>query len=72
MRNDPWTANRCYAEAIKQGTSESLLSLTGGKDGEQTKLTSLIGPIDEKVDGLIIINAAGIIMMVSPVRKAEP
>jgi hypothetical protein len=69
VRNDPWTANRCYSEAVKLGTSESLLSLTGGKDGEQTKLTSLIGPIDEKVDGLVIINAAGMIMMVSPVSK---
>jgi hypothetical protein len=46
---DPWNANRYYSEASKQGTSESLLSLTGGKDGDNTKLASILGPIDEKV-----------------------
>ncbi len=47
-----------------QGLTESLLSLSS--QSEQSKMNTM-GPIDEKVDGIIIINAAGIIMMVNQV-----
>lgn len=62
VRNDPWTASKFYAEAVKQGTTESLLNLTKGQtDGDM----SAAGSINEKVDGLIIINAQGVIMMIN-------
>eukprot|EP00883_Tetradesmus_obliquus_P002715 jgi/Sobl393_1/12921/SZX78204.1 len=67
VRNDPWGASKFYAEAMKQGTAESLLSLAGSSsDAEATvQLTALLGNIDEKNDGIVIINASGIIMMVN-------
>lgn len=64
-KNDPWTANRYYMEATKQGTGESLMALigsgSGAKDSADSALQAL-GAIDEREDGLIIINASGIIM----------
>lgn len=44
-------ASKFYAEAMKQGTAESLLSLAGSSsDAEATvQLTALLGNIDEKV-----------------------
>lgn len=65
VRNEPWIASRFYDEAMKQGTTESLLSLTRGQSGE-----SAAGTINEKVDGLVIINAQGIIMMVNAATVA--
>lgn len=112
------TTGRFYAEAMKQGTSESLLSLAGSTSEADTtsKLTQLLGNVDEKVrgwrvhgcmpctapkastqaacthpplahaasrhnmrafthtraqnDGIVIINAAGIIMMINGVRRS--
>lgn len=42
---------RFYAEAMKQGTSESLLSLAGSStEADSTsRLTQLMGNVDEKV-----------------------
>jgi len=44
---------RFYAEAMKQGTSESLLSLAGSStEADSTsRLTQLMGNVDEKVRG---------------------
>lgn len=40
VRNDPSTAQRCYLEALRKGTTESLLGLAGnGADGEAAQLT---------------------------------
>ncbi|GBF92718.1 hypothetical protein Rsub_05087, partial [Raphidocelis subcapitata] len=63
-KNDPWTANRYYMEAMKQGTGESLMALVGGNNGREDHEGALqaLGSVDERQDGLIIINAAGIIM----------
>ena len=68
VRNDPWTANKFYDEALKQGTTESLLSLTRGEAGSNN--LSAAGSINEKVDGLVIINAQGVIMMVNAAAVA--
>jgi hypothetical protein len=56
VRNEPGAAARFYDAAVKAGTSESLVSLTAGEEGA-TQLTCVAGTIDEKVDGLVIINA---------------
>lgn len=50
-------------EATKQGTGESLMALIGSnsKDTTDSALQAL-GTVDEREDGLIIINASGIIM----------
>eukprot|EP00879_Flechtneria_rotunda_P013062 GHRR01013642.1.p1 GENE.GHRR01013642.1~~GHRR01013642.1.p1 ORF type:complete len:1083 (+),score=308.01 GHRR01013642.1:2122-5370(+) len=63
VRNDPWTASKFYEEAIRQGTTESLLSMTVG--GQGTDAFSAAGTVNEKMDGLVIINAQGIILMVN-------
>lgn len=63
VRNDPWTASRYYDEAKKLGTTESLLSMTQGQAGPDG--LALAGSINEKVDGLVIINAQGVIMMIN-------
>ncbi len=55
VKNDPWTAAKYYDEATKQGTTESLLSMTAGQNGAEGLAAA--GSIDEKVDGLVIINA---------------
>jgi PAS domain-containing protein len=65
VRNDPWTAAKYYDEALKQGTSESLLAMTAGQAGSE-RLTAAIGANDEKSDGLVIINSQGVILMVNP------
>eukprot|EP00878_Enallax_costatus_P028503 GHUV01030791.1.p1 GENE.GHUV01030791.1~~GHUV01030791.1.p1 ORF type:complete len:425 (+),score=126.62 GHUV01030791.1:655-1929(+) len=62
VRNEPWTASKYYAEALKQGTGESLLNMTRGQTGSDL---AAAGTINEKVDGLVIINAQGVIMMVN-------
>jgi len=56
VRNDPWGANRYYQEALKLGFSESLLSLS---TPEQQAKMSVLGQVDEKSDGIIIIGASG-------------
>ncbi|WIA14496.1 hypothetical protein OEZ85_003018 [Tetradesmus obliquus] len=68
VRNEPGTAAKYYEEALKQGTSESLLAMTAGQPGGEA-LAAAVGSIDEKTDGLVIINTQGIILMVnSPVQ----
>jgi PAS domain-containing protein len=64
VRNDPWTAAKYYEEALKQGTSESMLAMTAGQAGSEV-LAAAVGSINEKTDGLVIINAQGIILMVN-------
>lgn len=63
VRGDPSTASKFYQEAAKIGTSESLLGLIANEEGASSM--SAAGSIDEAVDGLIIINAQGIILMVN-------
>jgi hypothetical protein len=55
VRAEPGSAGRFYDAALKAGTSESLLSLTAGEDGASG--LAVAGLIDEKVDGLVVINA---------------
>ncbi|WIA34671.1 hypothetical protein OEZ86_012986 [Tetradesmus obliquus] len=64
VRNEPGTAAKYYEEALKQGTSESLLAMTAGQPGGEA-LAAAVGSIDEKTDGLVIINTQGIILMVN-------
>jgi PAS domain-containing protein len=69
VRNEPGTAAKYYEEALKQGTAESLLAMTAGQPGGEA-LATAVGPIDEKNDGLVIINTQGIILMVNaPVQS---
>jgi hypothetical protein len=55
VRNEPGAASRFYEAAIKAGTSESLLALTAAEGG--TAGLAAAGQIDEKIDGLAVINA---------------
>jgi PAS domain-containing protein len=64
VRHKPGTAAKYYEEALRQGTSESLLAMTAGQPGGEA-LAAAVGPIDEKSDSLVIINAQGIILMVN-------
>lgn len=59
IRNDPRSASLFYQQAAKAGTSESLLNLTRGQN------LSAAGAINEKTDGLIIIDQQGKIVMVN-------
>lgn len=56
VANDPWKASRYYAEAMKLGTEESLLSLAGSSAEDDvlkilqgTKTEEGLGAVDEKV-----------------------
>ncbi|KAI8474715.1 MAG: hypothetical protein J3K34DRAFT_518018 [Monoraphidium minutum] len=64
-KNDPWTANRYYMEAMKQGTTESLMALIGGGKDSAEGITQTLGSVNEREDGLVIINASGLIMAVN-------
>jgi hypothetical protein len=55
VRNEPGAASRFYEAALKQGSSESLLALTTSEGG--TAGLHAAGQIDEKTDGLAVINA---------------
>lgn len=55
VRNEPSAASKFYEAASKAGTSESLLALTAAEGG--TAGLAAAGQIDEKVDGLAVINA---------------
>lgn len=55
VANSPGAAGRFYDAALKAGTSESLLALTAAEGGAAG--LSAAGQIDEKVDGLAVINA---------------
>lgn len=57
--NEPSTARRYYAEASRLGSSDNMLSLI-----KADKLAAA-GAINEKTDGLMIINSQGEIMMVN-------
>lgn len=74
VRNDPWTAAKYYAEASKYGTSESLLTLAQGQNttvaGGSNNLASATGTVNERVDGLMIINSSSQIMMVNAAALA--
>jgi PAS domain-containing protein len=63
VRGDLSTAGKFYQEAAKAGTNESLLGLIANEEGASSM--SAAGTIDEAIDGLIIINAQGIILMVN-------
>ncbi len=72
MCNDPWAASRCYQEAVRLGLTESMLGLgigggSGGAEDASTRLVTLAGAVDEKVDGLVIMAADGVIMMINMV-----
>jgi len=56
VKNDPWSANKYYQEALKLGFNESLLSLSSA---EQQASMAALGQIDEKIDGVVIITATG-------------
>lgn len=68
IRHDPWTASKFYAEALKQGTSESLINLARGQGGDGALAQA--GSVNEKVDGVIVINAHGSILMLNPAAMA--
>jgi hypothetical protein len=63
--NDPWTANKFYQMACKEGLTESMLSLAGNIEA----LERAMGPVDDKQDGVLIINAEGTILMTNPVSS---
>ncbi|KIY98673.1 hypothetical protein MNEG_9288 [Monoraphidium neglectum] len=66
VRNEPSVAQRYYAEAMKQGMGESLLALIGGASGsEQDGGLKALGAVDEKSDGIVVLNTAGTIMAVN-------
>lgn len=48
-------ASRFYEAALKQGTTESLLALMAAEGGAAA--LSAAGQVDEKTDGLVVINA---------------
>lgn len=64
VRHDPWTASRFYSEAAKQGTTQSLVSLARSQGGDNA--LSKAGNINEKEDGIIVINAFGSMLMLNP------
>lgn len=56
VRGEPGAASRFFEAAVKQDTSESLLALTSA-EGTADGIRAATGQIDEKVDGLCVINA---------------
>lgn len=62
VKNDPWTASKYYTEAVKLGLSDRLVALQHD-DGGAGK--SVMGPINEREDAIIIINAEGTVMTVN-------
>lgn len=63
VRHDPWTASKFYMEAQKNGTTESLVNLARGQSGED--VLAKAGNINEKVDGIIVINSRGFMLMLN-------
>lgn len=66
VQNDPEAARHYYSAAMHHGTSDSMvkmvssaLAVAGGSAG------SAAAAIDEKVDGLVIINAQGLMLLVN-------
>ncbi|WIA20263.1 hypothetical protein OEZ85_006098 [Tetradesmus obliquus] len=66
VQNDPEAARHYYSAATHHGTSDSMvkmvssaLAVAGGSAG------SAAAAIDEKVDGLVIINAQGLMLLVN-------
>lgn len=55
IKNEPGAAGRFFEAAVKAGTSESLLALTSAEGGAAGLAAA--GQIDEKTDGLVVINA---------------
>ncbi|GBF95600.1 hypothetical protein Rsub_08582 [Raphidocelis subcapitata] len=64
VRNDPGHAQRYYEEATKVGLQDSLLDLIGGGTGEGASQL-VAGGLDEKQDGICIINSGGTILAVN-------
>lgn len=64
VRDDPSTAAKYYEEAVKLGVADSLLGISKGVG------LSGAGIVNEKVDGLVIINDQGGIMMINAAAVA--
>ena len=60
-RHPPHTQQQ---QAMKLGLSESLLQLASA-NGQLNSVTGAMGQVDEKTDGVLIINAVGSIMMLN-------
>lgn len=65
VRCETSSASRYYEAALKQGSTDSLLALASSSEGAAAGLAAA-GQIDEKTDGLAVINATGSILMVNP------
>lgn len=73
--HDPWRAARSYQEAVKAGLGDSILNLTGqggnnpalGGEGVNGGEGGFISTVDEKVDGVCIINSVGKILVFNQV-----
>eukprot|EP00879_Flechtneria_rotunda_P032111 GHRR01035266.1.p1 GENE.GHRR01035266.1~~GHRR01035266.1.p1 ORF type:complete len:431 (+),score=120.72 GHRR01035266.1:122-1414(+) len=65
--HDPVRASRSYAEAVKRGLGDTMLNLLGGGEGVDGNAAAQDSThkVDEKVDGIVIIDAAGAILLVN-------
>jgi hypothetical protein len=64
VKHDPWAANRQYQEALKVGVGDSMINL-GSYVGADGKQLSWLSSVDVKVDGIVVANAQGSIVMVN-------
>jgi PAS domain-containing protein len=73
VQNDPPAARHYYASAMHHGTSDSMVKMVSsalaaagsGRAGAAADHEA----VDEKVDGLVIINAQGVMLLVNPAAR---
>jgi PAS domain-containing protein len=71
VQNDPTAARHYYAAAMHNGTSDSLIKMVSSAVAMAGGSSSSAGAaaIDEKSDGLVIINAQGLMLLVNPTAR---
>lgn len=65
VENDPWSAQKCYSDAMKAGLLENLIQKAG--EDQQSIISHTWGMVDERIDAIIIASMTGTIMMVNQV-----
>jgi PAS domain-containing protein len=69
VQNDPAAARHYYAAAMHHGTSDSMVKMVSSALAVAGSSSAGAPAIDEKSDGLVIINAQGLMLLVNPAAR---
>jgi PAS domain-containing protein len=71
VQNDPAAARHYYASAMHHGTSDSMVKMVSAAlaAAGSGRAGAAAEAVHEKVDGLVIVNAQGVLLLVNPAAR---